>query len=130
MQIRAKHERYAAIAEVEKEVVDGFVTAFRDAPAQLDTLAAIERRQAELRELSGSVKEILHDLRSELMRKRILDDGARIDGRALRRDPADRVRGAVAAARRTASRCSRAARRRRWCSPRSAGRATSRRSTR
>jgi polyribonucleotide nucleotidyltransferase len=81
VQIRAKHERYAAIAEVEKEVVDGFVAAFRDAPAQLDTLSAIERRQAELRELSGSVKEFLHDLRSELMRKRILDDGTRIDGR-------------------------------------------------
>ena len=27
------------------------------------------------------MKEILHDLRSELMRKRILDDGTRIDGR-------------------------------------------------
>jgi polyribonucleotide nucleotidyltransferase len=81
VQIRAKHERYAAIAEVEKEVVDGFVTAFRNAPAVLDTLSAIEKRQSELRELSANVKEILHDLRSELMRKRILDDGARIDGR-------------------------------------------------
>ncbi len=81
VQIRAKHERYAAIAEVEKEVVDGFVSAFRNAPATLDTLAAIEKRQSELKDLSGSVKGILHDLRSELMRKRILDDGARIDGR-------------------------------------------------
>ena len=99
VQIRAKHERYAAIAAVEKEVVDGFVTAFRDAPAQLDTLAAIEKRQAELRDLSGSGQgRSLHDLRSELMRKRILDDGTRIDGRALGRDPADRVRSAAAAA--------------------------------
>ncbi|TMA29403.1 MAG: polyribonucleotide nucleotidyltransferase [Deltaproteobacteria bacterium] len=81
VQIRAKHERYAAIAEVEKEVVDGFASSFRNAPAALDTLAAIEKRQAELRDLSSSVKEILHDLRSELMRKRILDDGTRIDGR-------------------------------------------------
>src|SRR5262249_53658230 len=81
VQIRAKPERYAAIAEGEKEVVDGFVTAFRNAPAQLDTLAAIEKRQSELRDLSGAVKEILHDLRSELMRKRILDEGTRIDGR-------------------------------------------------
>jgi polyribonucleotide nucleotidyltransferase len=81
VQIGAKHERYAAIAEVEKEIIDGFVTAFRNAPAQLDTLAAIEKRQSELRDLSGAVKDILHDLRSELMRKRILDDGVRIDGR-------------------------------------------------
>src|SRR5688572_12336617 len=81
VQIRAKHERYEAIAEIEKEVVDSFVTAFREAPAQLATLSAIEKRQAELRDLSSGVKEILHDLRSELMRKRILDDGVRIDGR-------------------------------------------------
>jgi len=81
VQIRAKHERYQAISEVEKEVVDGLVTAFRAAPAVLDTLAAIEERQAALRNLQGTVKEILHDLRSELMRKRILDDGVRIDGR-------------------------------------------------
>ncbi len=79
--IRAKHERYAAIATIEKEVVEGFVTAFRNEPVKLDTLAAIEERQAALRSLQGAVKETLHDLRSELMRKRILDDGARIDGR-------------------------------------------------
>ena len=62
-------------------MVDGFVTAFREAPAKLDTLSAIEKRQAELRDLSAGVKETLHGLRSELMRKRILDDGVRIDGR-------------------------------------------------
>jgi len=81
VQIRAKHERYDAIAVVEKEVVDGFVTAYREEPAPLDTLAAVESRQSGLRELQNDVKNVLHDLRSELMRKRILDDGVRIDGR-------------------------------------------------
>jgi polyribonucleotide nucleotidyltransferase len=81
VQIRAKHERYDAIAAIEKEVIEGFVAAYRDEPATLDTLAAIEARQGGLRDLQGNVKEILHDLRSELMRKRILDDGVRIDGR-------------------------------------------------
>ncbi len=81
VQIRAKHERYDAIAAVEKEVLESFVAPYRDEPAKLDTLAAVEERQAGLRELGGAVKGILHDLRSELMRKRILDDGVRIDGR-------------------------------------------------
>ena len=81
VRIQAKHERYAAIADVEKEVVDEFVTAFRDEPVKLDTLAAVEERQAGLAELKGGVKDVLHDLRSELMRGRILDEGTRIDGR-------------------------------------------------
>jgi polyribonucleotide nucleotidyltransferase len=81
VQIRAKHERYDAIGEIEKEVVDGFVSAYRDEPAPLDTLAAVESRQSGLRELQGDVKNVLHDLRSELMRKRIIEDGVRIDGR-------------------------------------------------
>src|SRR5262249_57589448 len=34
--------------------------------------------------LWGQVKEILHDLRYELVRKRILDEGTRIDGRGTR----------------------------------------------
>jgi polyribonucleotide nucleotidyltransferase len=32
-------------------------------------------------QLEGDVKDVLHDLRSQLMRQRILDDGVRIDGR-------------------------------------------------
>ena len=81
VRIVAKHERYDAIAAVEKEVIDGFVSAYRDEPAKLDTLAAVEDRQNGLRELQGDVKNILHDLRSDLMRKRIIEDGVRIDGR-------------------------------------------------
>ncbi|MEM7408639.1 MAG: polyribonucleotide nucleotidyltransferase [Myxococcota bacterium] len=81
VRIVAKHERYDAISAVEKEVIDGFVTAYRDEPAKLDSLAAVEDRQNGLRELQGDVKNILHDLRSDLMRKRIIQDGVRIDGR-------------------------------------------------
>ena len=81
VRIQAKHERYSAIAEVEKDVVDELVTAYREAPAKLDSLAAVEERQQGLAELKGAAKEILHDLRSQLMRARILDEGTRIDGR-------------------------------------------------
>ncbi len=81
VRIVAKHERYDAIAAVEKEVVDGFVTAYRDEPAKLDNLAAVEDRQSGLKALTNDTKNILHDLRSELMRKRIIEDGVRIDGR-------------------------------------------------
>ena len=93
-------------------------------PVALDTLAAIEKRQAELRELSATVKDdparpaLRADARAHPRRRRAHRRPA------SRRDPPDRLRGAAAAARRTASRCSRAARRRRWSTPRSAGRAT------
>jgi polyribonucleotide nucleotidyltransferase len=79
--IRTKGERYAALADIDAKVVDEFVTAYRNEPAALDTLAAVEERQQGLRELGDGVKHVLHELRSELMRKRILDDGVRIDGR-------------------------------------------------
>ncbi|MBW1686499.1 MAG: polyribonucleotide nucleotidyltransferase, partial [Deltaproteobacteria bacterium] len=79
--IAAKGERYTAIAEVEKEVLEGFVSAYRSEPAALDSLEAVEARRAGLAKLSSQVKESLHGLRSELVRRRILDGGQRIDGR-------------------------------------------------
>jgi len=81
VRIKDKHERYGAISEVEKEVVEEFVTAYRNEPATLDTLAAVEERQKGLSGLQSGVKNTLHDLRSELIRSRILDEGTRIDGR-------------------------------------------------
>jgi polyribonucleotide nucleotidyltransferase len=85
VQIRTKHERYDAIAAIEKEVCDEFVDAYRNEPATLDTLAAVEERREGLGRLSGQVKGALHDLRSDLMRKRIVEERIRIDGRG----PAD-----------------------------------------
>jgi polyribonucleotide nucleotidyltransferase len=79
--IRDKADRYRALAEIEREVLDEFTTAYREEPVNLDTLAAVERRREGLRELSENVKHVVHELRSQLMRKRILDDGVRIDGR-------------------------------------------------
>ncbi len=83
VQIRTKAERYASIADVEKSVLDDFVSAYRKEPATLDTLEAVEARQNGLRKLSGDVKDSLHDLRSQLVRKRIIEDKIRIDGRGL-----------------------------------------------
>jgi polyribonucleotide nucleotidyltransferase len=80
-----KHERYATIREVETEVVDDLASEYRKAPASLDTLEAVEERQTGLKQLTGRTKKALHDIRAEIVRKRILDDGRRIDGR----DPAD-----------------------------------------
>jgi polyribonucleotide nucleotidyltransferase len=79
--IRDKAERYRALAEIESGVLDEFVTAYRNEPVKLDTLAAVEQRREGLRELGEAVKHVLHELRSEFMRKRILDEGVRIDGR-------------------------------------------------
>ncbi len=80
-----KHERYGSIREVETEVVEELASEYRKAPASLDTLEAVEERQTGLKQLSGRTKKTLHDIRSEIVRKRILDEGRRIDGR----EPAD-----------------------------------------
>jgi polyribonucleotide nucleotidyltransferase len=82
--IRTKAERYTAIAAVEKEVTASFVDAYRKEPVALGSLEAVEARQKGLRQLGGATRDALHDLRSALMRERILTDGVRIDGRGTR----------------------------------------------
>ncbi len=84
VRITTKAERYAAIDEVESAVVDEIVSEYRKEKVPLDSLEAVEERRAGLRELSGNTKHILHDLRSELMRERILAEGVRIDGRSAK----------------------------------------------
>jgi polyribonucleotide nucleotidyltransferase len=79
--IPTKAERYAAISAVEKEVVADFVDAYRKEPATLGTLEAVEERQKGLKALTKATKNALHDLRSSLMRERILSESVRIDGR-------------------------------------------------
>jgi len=79
--IRGKAERYAAISAVDKEIVASFVDAYRRETVALDSLEAVEARQKGLRQLTGAVKDELHELRSQLMRELILTDGVRIDGR-------------------------------------------------
>jgi polyribonucleotide nucleotidyltransferase len=81
VRIKSKHERYDAIAEIEKEVVDGLVTEYRAQKVAFDTLEAFEERAAGLSQLRGDAKDLLRDLRSELMRERVLAQGERIDGR-------------------------------------------------
>jgi polyribonucleotide nucleotidyltransferase len=81
LQIRDKMPRYAAIATAESAVVETIANEFKRAPASFDTLEAVETRRHELAKLVSQTKNILHDLRSEVVRKRILDEGARIDGR-------------------------------------------------
>jgi polyribonucleotide nucleotidyltransferase len=82
--IRTKAERYTAIGAVEKEVVASFVDAYRKEPVALGSLEAVEARQKGLRQLTAAVKGELHEVRSRLMRERILSDGLRIDGRGTK----------------------------------------------
>ncbi len=81
LQVVEKAERYAAIAKVENDVLEPLLSEFRDEKVVLDSLGAVEARREELRTLSRNVRDILHDLRSTLVRKRVLDEGVRIDGR-------------------------------------------------
>lgn len=79
--ITTKAERYAAIGETESGVIKELVDEYREEKVSLDSLGAIESRREGLRKLTNDTKETLHDLRSELMRERLLADGTRIDGR-------------------------------------------------
>jgi len=84
VRIREKEARYTAIALVEKEVVDALVSAYRNERVGFDSLEALEARRAGAAKLAAQVKELLHDLRYDLVRARILDEGVRIDGRGTR----------------------------------------------
>jgi polyribonucleotide nucleotidyltransferase len=79
--IKSKHDRYAAIDAVEKDVLAQLATPYREERVELASLDQVEARQAGLRRLVGLTRDALHDLRSTLMRDRILDQGERIDGR-------------------------------------------------
>jgi polyribonucleotide nucleotidyltransferase len=80
--IPTKLERYAALGKVEGEVADELISEFRQESVSFDSLAAVEERQQLLRQRSKDVKGILRDLRSGVMRRRLLDEGVRIDGRS------------------------------------------------
>ena len=80
--IPTKGERYTAIREVESSVVETVASEYRSERVALDTLEAVEKRREGYRSLVETTKALLHDLRSELMRERILSEGKRIDGRS------------------------------------------------
>jgi polyribonucleotide nucleotidyltransferase len=80
-QIKDKKERTEAIKVVEGEVRDGYANAFRSEKVSFDSLEAVDARRDAERQLGADVKEILHDLRAEAVRNRVLETGERIDGR-------------------------------------------------
>jgi polyribonucleotide nucleotidyltransferase len=82
VQLRDKKERYAAVDAVEAEVLEAVVAPYRSEKVSLESLEAWEERRSGLDKLKGRAKEILHDLRSELVRERVLASGVRIDGRS------------------------------------------------
>jgi polyribonucleotide nucleotidyltransferase len=79
--ITEKAARYDAIAAVEGEALDTLTREYRSERVSFDSLEAVEARQAGLRDRTGRVKSILHDIRSQLVREAILAEGRRIDGR-------------------------------------------------
>jgi polyribonucleotide nucleotidyltransferase len=76
-----KKQRYTAFGEIEGEVKSKLTAAFKSTPRSFGNLADVEAAQGEARDHAGQVREILHDIRSEVMRARILDENTRIDGR-------------------------------------------------
>jgi len=80
-QIKAKHERGAAVRAIESEIVSEYVDEYANQKVEIDNLAGWEDRRQGLAALRSNVKRILHDLGGELMRNRVLESGERIDGR-------------------------------------------------
>jgi polyribonucleotide nucleotidyltransferase len=80
-QIRDKKQRYDEISAIEAEICDGYINAFRGERVAFDSLEAIDARREAEQGLAEDVKSILHDLRAEAVRNRVLESGERIDGR-------------------------------------------------
>jgi polyribonucleotide nucleotidyltransferase len=85
VRIADKAERYDAIGEIDREVIADFTRVYREEQVPLDSLAALDDRREGQHRLETQLKGVLRDVRSQLMRHRILDDDKRIDGRG----PAD-----------------------------------------
>ena len=99
LRIKDKKSATRRSPSAESAVVETIAGEFKRAPASFDSLEAVETRRSELRRLVAQTKNILHDLRSEVMRERILD-GRRAHRRPQHhRHPADRLRASRRAAR-------------------------------
>ncbi len=81
VQVRDKKERSDQIKAIENEVLEDYLGAYRSEKVPLDSLEAVDARRGGENQLKSSVKDILHDIRSDAVRNRILDQGERIDGR-------------------------------------------------
>ncbi len=82
VQIREKHDRYAKVGEIEKEVLEGYVTAYREEKFTIDSLEAYESRRDGLAKLTGQVKGLLKSIHANVVREMVLSERVRIDGRA------------------------------------------------
>ena len=77
-----KHARYRALNQVDSEVLPRFLSEYKSQPRTLASLADVEEAQRGARELQAEVKQILHDLRADVMREAILVGESRLDGRS------------------------------------------------
>ena len=77
-----KMKRYSAFDEIEAEVLGALVTEYRSRPLELATIGALHEVLAGEKTQTRQAKEILHELRAEVMRGRILSERTRIDGRS------------------------------------------------
>jgi polyribonucleotide nucleotidyltransferase len=80
-QIQDKKARYATFDEITQEVVEKLTTDYRNRPISISTLGDLEDVQAGARSLAKSARASLDELRSKVVRDRILNEGIRIDGR-------------------------------------------------
>jgi polyribonucleotide nucleotidyltransferase len=81
-QIQDKKVRYATFDEITREVVEKLTTDYRNQPISIATFGDLEDVQAGAKSLAKSARSVLDELRSKVVRDRILNEGIRIDGRS------------------------------------------------
>jgi polyribonucleotide nucleotidyltransferase len=81
-QIQDKKVRYATFDEITREVVEKLTTDYRNRPISIATLGDLEEVQAGAKSLAKNARAVLDELRSKVVRDRILSEGIRIDGRS------------------------------------------------
>jgi polyribonucleotide nucleotidyltransferase len=77
-----KKQRYDTLDAIDREVLEALAAEHRARPMSAATIGDFEALQAAGRKLQADARSILHDLRSSVMRQRILDGQPRNDGRS------------------------------------------------
>ena len=80
--ITDKKARYKAFDEIRSDVREKLMAEFLNAPREFRSLADVETAQGAARQLGADISALLSELRSQVVRKRILESQQRIDGRS------------------------------------------------
>ncbi|MFQ5513394.1 MAG: polyribonucleotide nucleotidyltransferase [Myxococcota bacterium] len=77
-----KQERYRSFDQIQADVREKLLAEYRSKPREFRSLADVEETRVGAQALAARIDSVLHHLRGDVMRQRILDGQPRIDGRS------------------------------------------------